>query len=75
MSIVGWSLEISEFSGVIGTIPSIEPTLLKLNIKSALTAALIGIVFTLLFVDFFDTAGTLTCVANISGKICADGKI
>jgi len=75
VSIVGWSLEISEFSGVIGTIPSIEPTLLKLNIKSALTAALIGIVFTLLFVDFFDTAGTLTSVANISGKIGADGKI
>jgi AGZA family xanthine/uracil permease-like MFS transporter len=75
ISIVGWILGISEFSGIIGPVPSIEPTFLKLDIKSALTAALIGIVFTLLFVDFFDTAGTLTSVANISGKIGADGKI
>jgi AGZA family xanthine/uracil permease-like MFS transporter len=75
ISIIGWVLGISEFSGIVGPVPSIEATFLKLDIKSALTAALIGIVFTLLFVDFFDTAGTLTSVANISGKIGADGKI
>jgi AGZA family xanthine/uracil permease-like MFS transporter len=74
ISIIGWVLGISEFSGIVGPVPSIEATFLKLDIKSALTAALIGIVFTLLFVDFFDTAGTLTSVANISGKIGADGK-
>ena len=27
------------------------------------------------FIDFFDTAGTLTSVANVSGKISKDGKI
>ncbi|MEE2698193.1 MAG: NCS2 family permease [Pseudomonadota bacterium] len=75
ISVVGWISGITEFSGIIGPVPSIEPTFLKLDISGALTSALIGVVFTLLFVDFFDTAGTLTSVANISGKISADGKI
>ena len=39
------------------------------------TASGATIVFTLLFIDFFDTAGTLTSVANVSGKIGKDGKI
>ena len=75
VSIIGWVAGAAEFGGVIGSIPSIEPTLLKLDIGGALTAVMIGVVFSLLFVDFFDTAGTLTSVANIAGKIGPDGKI
>ena len=75
VSIVGWLSGTSELAGVIGSVPSLEPTLFKLDIAGALTAAMIGVVFALLFVDFFDTAGTLTSVANIAGKIGEDGKI
>ncbi|MCK4939088.1 MAG: NCS2 family permease [Rhodospirillaceae bacterium] len=75
VSIIGWVAGAAEFGGVIGSIPSIEPTLLKLDIGGALTAVMIGVVFSLLFVDFFDTAGTLTSVANISGKVGPDGKV
>ena len=75
VSIVGWLTGTSEFAGVVGAIPSLEPTLLKLDIQGALTATMIGVVFAFLFVDFFDTAGTLTSVANIAGKIDEDGKI
>ena len=32
-------------------------------------------VFTLFFVDFFDTAGTLTSVANVAGKVDRKGKV
>ncbi len=75
VSIVGWVTGAAEFGGVIGSVPSLEPTFLKLDIAGALTAVMIGVVFSLLFVDFFDTAGTLTSVANIAGKIGPDGKI
>ena len=75
VSIVGWATGTSELAGIVGTVPSLEPTLLQLDIQGALTAAMIGVVFALLFVDFFDTAGTLTSVANIAGKIGDDGKI
>tara|TARA_B100000768_G_scaffold168809_1_gene173942 strand:- start:286 stop:858 length:573 start_codon:yes stop_codon:yes gene_type:complete len=33
------------------------------------------IVFTLFFVDFFDTAGTLTSVANVAGKVDSKGNV
>ena len=41
----------------------------------ALTAGMTTVVFTLLFVDFFDTAGTLTSVANVAGKVDKNGKV
>lgn len=75
VSLVGWLSGTSELAGIVGSVPSLEPTLFKLDIAGALTAAMIGVVFALLFVDFFDTAGTLTSVANIAGKIGPDGKI
>jgi AGZA family xanthine/uracil permease-like MFS transporter len=33
------------------------------------------VIFTLLFIDFFDTAGTLTSVANVAGKVDKQGKL
>jgi len=75
VSIIGWATGTTELAGVVGSVPSLEPTLFKLDIQGALTATMIGVVFAFLFVDFFDTAGTLTSVANIAGKIDADGKI
>ena len=75
VSIIGWVMGTADFQGVASLPPSLAPTLFKLDIAGALTATMIGVVFTLLFVDFFDTAGTLTSVANLADKIDADGKI
>ena len=33
------------------------------------------VIVTLLFIDFFDTAGTLTSVANVAGKVDSKGKV
>lgn len=75
VSIVGWIAGAAEFQGIIGATPSLAPTLFKLDLQGAMTAMMIGVVFALLFVDFFDTAGTLTSVANLAGKIDEDGKV
>ena len=40
-----------------------------------MTAGMSTVIFTLLFIDFFDTAGTLTSVANVAGKVGKDGKV
>ena len=45
------------------------------DLKAALSAGMSTIIFTLLFIDFFDTAGTLTSVANVAGKVGRDGKV
>ena len=75
VSIIGWVTGVADFQGVASLPPSLAPTLLKLDIAGALTATMIGVVFAFLFVDFFDTAGTLTSVANLADKIDIDGKI
>ncbi len=75
ISIIAWIFGLAEFKGVVGSVPSLAPTLFQLDIAGALNAALIGVVFALLFVDFFDTAGTLTSIANVAGKVGADGRV
>ena len=49
--------------------------LLTFDMGAALSAGMVTVVFTLFFVDFFDTAGTLTSVANVAGKIDSKGKV
>merc|ERR1712000_376712 len=46
-----------------------------MGLGAALSASMATVVFTLFFVDFFDTAGTLTSVANVSGKIDSKGRV
>lgn len=75
VSVIGWVTGTSDLSGVVGGVPSIAPTFMQMDISGALTAAMIGVVFAFVFVDFFDTAGTLTSVANVADKIDEDGKI
>ena len=49
--------------------------LFDFSFESVFTAMGVSVVFTLFFVDFFDTAGTLTSVANVAGKIDKNGKV
>jgi AGZA family xanthine/uracil permease-like MFS transporter len=74
-AIIGWLVGAASFAGVVGPVPSLAPTFLQLDIGGVFSAGLISVVMALLFVDFFDTAGTLTSVANISGKVDKDGKV
>ena len=55
--------------------PSMAPTFLALDIGGVFELGLILVVLTFLFVDFFDTAGTLTSVANMADKVSPDGKV
>ncbi len=71
--IVSLSLRIIKFEGIIGTPPSITPTLFKLNISGALKWEFIGVIFTLFFLDLFDTVGTLIGIGEEAGFI-KDGK-
>ncbi len=48
---------------------------LEFDLSAAFTASMSTVIFTLLFIDFFDTAGTLTSVANVAGKVNSSGKV
>jgi len=49
--------------------------LFDFNLSAIFSGAMVAVVFTLFFVDFFDTAGTLTSVANVAGKVDSKGKV
>ena len=55
--------------------PSLAPTFFALDLATVFELGLIVVILTFLFVDFFDTAGTLTSVANMAGKVDEDGKV
>ncbi|SFH46696.1 NCS2 family permease [Modicisalibacter xianhensis] len=65
----------SEFGGVVSMPPSMGPVFLQLDIAGALDISMISVVFAFLFVDLFDTAGTLVGVAQRGGLLDKDGKL
>ncbi|WP_084818850.1 NCS2 family permease [Tepidibacillus sp. HK-1] len=74
-AIAGWLFGIVQTpTGVFAAPPSIEPTFMHLDFKGALNMGLLTIIFSFLFVDFFDTAGTLVGVANQAG-LMKDNKL
>jgi AGZA family xanthine/uracil permease-like MFS transporter len=75
VTVVGIAIGISPFGGIVSAPPSLAPTFLKLDLKGALDAGLIAIIFAFFFVDLFDNTGTLVGVAHRAGLIDKDGKI
>jgi len=74
VSILSWFTGQSEIVGIVGAIP--EPIhAFSMDFGRLFEVGFIGVAFAFLFVDFFDTAGTLTSVANLTGKVDSDGKV
>lgn len=65
----------NEFGGVMSMPPSIMPTLFKLDLAGAFDVAMLSVIFAFLFVDLFDTSGTLIGVAHRGGLLDKDGKL
>ncbi|MGF1740980.1 NCS2 family permease [Vibrio profundum] len=64
-----------QWQGVMSMPPSIAPTFLALDFSGLFQVGMISVVFAFLFVDLFDTAGTLVGVASKAGLMKEDGKI
>jgi adenine/guanine/hypoxanthine permease len=62
---------------IVGSVPSLAPTFGEAfaNLPELLTVQLMVVVFTMLFVDFFDTAGTLIAVSNQAGLLDEEGNL
>ncbi len=61
-------------SAVVSAPPSMAPTLMKMNISLALTAPMAPFILVFLFLDLFDTLGTLLGVSEQAGLV-KDGEI
>lgn len=72
---LGVGLGVSPAQGIVSLPPSMAPTFLQLDILGAIELGLLAIIFALLFVDLFDTAGTLVGVAHRAGLLTPDGRL
>ena len=61
-------LGLQQFSGIVSMPPAVAPTFMQLDIPGAFEVGMLSVVFAFLFVDLFDTAGTLMAVAH-RGKL------
>ena len=73
-TVIGIPMGITQLNGVISTPPSIEPIFFKFEWDQILTTDMAIVVFTFLFVDLFNTIGTLIGVSTRAG-IMKNGKI
>ena len=64
-----------KFKGIISLPPDPLPVFLKLDIIGAFDVAMISVIISFLFVNFFDTTGTLLGVANRAKLVKKTGEI
>ena len=70
----GWFSLLPDFSNGI-SIPSMAPTFMKMDFSIVFTLDFVVIMFAFLFVDMFDTLGTLIGVASKADMLDKEGKL
>lgn len=74
LTLIGLPLGIVEFHGFVALPPDMSSTWLKMDVWGALDLGLITVISVFVFVDLFDTAGTLVGVSQQAGLL-KDGKL
>ena len=73
--VIGIPLGVTEFKGILSTPESIEPIFFKFEFDKVLTLDMFVVVFTFLFIDMFDTVGTLVGVCTKADMVDKKGRI
>jgi AGZA family xanthine/uracil permease-like MFS transporter len=69
VTLLGIPLGLVHYAGTVSWPPSLAPTLLQLDFSRAAELTFVIVVFSILFVDVFDNAGTLIGVTHRSGLL------
>ncbi|MDT3281935.1 NCS2 family permease [Shewanella scandinavica] len=64
-----------QYHGIVSMPPSIMPTFLKMDLSQVFEVTMLSVVFAFLFVDLFDTSGTLVAVAQRGGFLDEKGRL
>ena len=72
---IGIPLGLANYSGVVSAPPSLSPTLLQLDFSRLHEPSFLIVIFSFLFVDVFDNAGTLIGVTHQAGLVDAAGNL
>lgn len=75
ITLAGIPLGVTQFNGVVSTPPSIAPIFARFEWSHVLSWDMLIVVFTFLFIDMFDTIGTVVGVSERSGMVNKDGSV
>lgn len=74
-ALIGIPMGLTHFTGIVDTPPSVAPIFCKFEFHNIFTIDMLIVVFTFLFIDMFDTMGTLVGVCTKAGMMRKDGRI
>ncbi len=75
-TVIGFPMGITKIpEAIVSLPPSLSPTFAQFDFSNLFTLDMLVIVFTFLFVDLFDTVGTLVGVATKANMLEKDGKV
>lgn len=75
ITVIAIAMGMVEYDGLVSAPPSLAPTFMQLDIAGAFNVGMISVIFAFLFVDLFDTSGTLIGSAQRGGLLDKDGKL
>lgn len=64
-----------EYTGILSMPPSVAPTFLQLDFAGVFEIGMLSVIFAFLFVDLFDTSGTLIAVAQRGNLLNKQGNL
>ena len=73
--LIGIPMGVTEFKGIMSQPQSIEPIFCKFDFENIFTLDMLVVVFTFMFIDMFDTVGTLIGVSTKANLVDEKGNI
>ncbi len=74
-TLIGIPMGVTHYNGILSTPPSIAPIFCQFEWSQIFSWDMVAIVFTFLFIDMFDTIGTVVGVSVKSGMVDKDGNV
>lgn len=74
-TLIGIPMGVTQFNGITSVPPSIAPIFFQFEFHNIFTWDMLIVVFTFLFIDMFDTIGTVVGVSMKAGMVDENGKI
>ncbi len=75
VSVLGVPFGVADFDGLMSLPPNPAPTFMQMDVAGALEMGLVSVVLVFLFVDLFDSTGTLVGLSHRAGFLDKDGRI
>ena len=75
VTLLGLAFGEVKYQGIVSMPPSLMPTFMQMDLSHVFEVGLISVVFAFLFVDLFDTSGTLVAVSQRAGLLDDQGKL